>query len=140
MLFRSALVDAGAIQEGARGGVEKRLAGLGDEIGRYKQEKKEILEGSEAVGPEGQVLEKDGQKGQIYGANQWEAKLAVLGESGDSFDMSTLWLQLSLVLGAVSLVIQAEKLKWTFYGAMVLCGALGSVYSVIAFNVAMSAP
>ena len=52
--------------------------------------------------------------------------------------MSTLWLQLSLVLGAVSLVLQAQRLKNIFYGAMVIGGVLGSVYGVLAFQIAMT--
>lgn len=132
----TALVTAGAVTPEARAAVDAQVSGLDSEISRYKAEKKEILEGSAAVGPEAQVLEVDGKKGQIVGAKEWEAKLAVLGAAGDVFDLSTLYLQLCLVLGAVGLVLQQPKLRWTFYGGMVLCGVIGTIYSVRAFGIA----
>lgn len=131
-----ALADAGAITPEARAPVDAQIAKLDSEIQRYKAEKKEILEGSAAVGPEGQVLEKDGQKGQIVGAQEWEAQLAKLGAAGDKFDLATLWLQMSLVFGAVALVLDNDRLKWSFYLAMVGTGVLGAVYSFIAFGMA----
>lgn len=134
------LTVSGSIAPESAAGVAQQIGALDQEITRYKAEKKEILEGSSKVGPEGQVLEKDGKLGQIVGANEWEAKLAVLGEAGDVFDLSTLFLQLCLVLGAVGLVLQAEKLKWVFYIAMVGCGVVGSWYSVQAFQIAASVP
>lgn len=136
----SALTAAGSVTPEARPVVDAQIASLDQDIARYKAEKHEIMEGSEAVGKEGQVLELDGKLGQITGAKQWEARLTVLGAAGDVFDLSTLYLQLCLVLGAVGLVLQAPKMRWTFYAAMVLCGAVGAVYSVQAFGIATSAP
>lgn len=131
-----ALSEAGVITEQAQAPIAAHITALDVEVQRYKVEKKEILEGSAAVGPSGQVLEKDGQKGQIVGALELEAQLATLGAAGDKFDLATLWLQLSLVLGAMALVLQNDRLKWAFYGSMVLTGALGSIYSVLAFRIA----
>jgi uncharacterized small protein (DUF1192 family) len=131
-----ALADAGAIVESARPAVEQRIAGLQVEVKRYKAEKKEILQGSTAVGPEGQVLEKDGQKGKIVGAQEWEKSLEILGEAGDRFDDATLWLQLSMVAGAISLVIKSVRLKWSFYAGMVLMGVVGAGYTALAWQIA----
>ena len=136
----SALTAAGSITPEAKPTVDAQITSLDAEITRYKAEKREIMEGSEGVGKEGQVLEKDGVLGQITGAKQWEARLEVLGAAGDVFDLSTLYLQLCLVLGAVGLVLQAPRMRWAFYAAMVICGAVGSVYSVQAFGIATSAP
>lgn len=138
-LLRS-LTLAGSVSPESRAGVDAQLVELDNEIVRYKAEKKEILEGSDAVGPEGQVLEEEGKLGQIVGAKEWEAKLAVLGEAGDVFDLSTLFLQLCLVVGAVGLVLQQSHLRWAFYAAMVACGAVGSFYSVAAFRTVAGLP
>ena len=132
-----ALDSAGALTPEAREPVAQHIASLDAEVQRYKAEKKEILEGSAALGVEGQVLEKDGQKGQIIGAKEWEAQLATLGAAGDKFDLSTLWLQLSLVLGAVALVLHEARLKWGFYLAMVATGVIGGVFSVLAFSIVL---
>lgn len=134
----TALLEAGAVAPAGEAAIRAQIEKANAEVARYDAEKKEILNGSEAVGPSGQVLEVDGVKGKIVGTKGWEATLATLGASGDQFDMSTLWLQLSLVLGAVSLVLQAPRLKNIFYGAMVVGGVLGTVYGVIAFQIAMS--
>lgn len=134
-----ALLKAGVITDAARPAVESHIAELGTTIDRYKAEKKEILLGSAAVGPEGQVLDKDGEKGKIVGAQEWERKLDILGQAGDLFDDATLWLQLSLVGGAISLVISQPKLKWAFYAGMVGMGLLGSWYTYFAWGVAQTA-
>ncbi|GDX79753.1 hypothetical protein LBMAG42_15640 [Deltaproteobacteria bacterium] len=131
------LLDAGLIAPQGTAPLQERIAAGAADSARYDKEKKEILEGSAAVGPEGQVLEQNGVKGQIVGTKVWEATLATLGAAGDLFDMSTLWLQMGLVLGAVSLVMHAPGLKRGFYGAMVLSGVVGAVYTVRAFMVAM---
>jgi hypothetical protein len=134
----TALLEAGAVAPAGETAIRAQIAKSESEVARYDAEKAEILKGSDAVGAAGQVLEMDGEKGKIVGTKGWEATLATLGASGDKFDMSTLWLQLSLVLGAVSLVLQAQRLKNIFYGAMVIGGVLGSVYGVLAFQIAMT--
>jgi hypothetical protein len=134
----TALLDAGAVAPAGIGAVTAQIAAADEEVKRYDAEKNELLRGSVAVGAAGQVLEVDGQKGQIVGTEAWEDTLATLGAAGDKFDLSTLWLQLSLVLGAVSLVLQAQRLKTIFYGAMVLGGVVGTVFGVLAFQVAMT--
>ena len=42
------------------------------------------------------------------------------------------------VLGAISLVIQNPKLKYSFYGALVVGSLVGTWYGFQAFQVAMS--
>lgn len=119
--------------------VEAHLVELSADAARYKVEKREILEGSAAVGPEGQTLDKDGVKGVITGAQEWEHKLEVLGAAGDQFDLSALYLQMSLVMGTIALVLKSPKLQWAFYGLMVLLGLGGAGYAWIAFGIAEGA-
>ena len=133
----SGLLDAGAVTPQAAGAVQHRLDGARAEIERYDREKREILLGSEAVGKEGQVLEFDGAKGQVIGTKPWEQKLAILGRAGDSFDIATLWLQIALVFGAISLIINSEQLKRTFYYALIVGALIGTGFGVQAFRIAM---
>lgn len=130
-----ALITAGSIAPEAKAGVDAQIQSLETDITRYKAEKKEIMEGSDAVGPEGQVLEKDGTPGPVVGAKEWEQRLEVLGRAGDVFDLSTLFLQLCLVLGAVGIVLHQPKMRWLFYAAMVGTGVIGSVYAVQAYGI-----
>ncbi len=131
------LLEGGVIAPEGRVALEKRVAAADAEIARYKAEKKEILEGSEAVGPEGQVLETNGVKGQVVGTKPLEGQLQKLGAAGDVFDMATLYLQLCLVLGAIALVLQDARMKKGFYAGTVVLGSIGTVYTVRAFLAAM---
>ena len=109
------------------------VAGLDAEIGRYKKERKEIMLGSRGVGKENWVLDEGGELGQVKGAREWEAETVTLGAVGDTFDTATFFLQICLVMGAISLIIKGRRMRNSFYGLMVLLGGVGSVYSVMAF-------
>ena len=109
-------------------------------VKRYEKEKREILLGSKAVGPKAQVLEVSGIKGQIIGTKPWQQKLDTLGLAGDKFDMATLWLQIALVFGAISLILNSEKLKASFYYALVIGSLIGTGFGIQAFQIASSMP
>ena len=128
-----ALLDAGAIAEGSRAGMEARLTRLDDDIARYGREKKEILRGSKAVGPDGWAQEQDGELGKIVGALEWESIADALEGVGDRFDVATFFLQISLVMGAVALLVDAESQKRLFRAVMVGLGLIGSVFSLLAY-------
>ncbi|HEY1406827.1 MAG TPA: DUF4337 domain-containing protein [Spirochaetota bacterium] len=132
------LVDSGSIARDKTRPVQKYVKALDDDILRYGKEKKEILLGSQKVGKENWAQEQDGKLGQIVGANEWEAKANQLGDAGDFFDMSTLFLQMSLVLGAISLVVQNMRLKLSFYAILIILGVIGLVYGAKAYMVAMA--
>jgi hypothetical protein len=134
----TSLVESGTIRSEHLESIRNFNVKLDQEIDRYKKEKNEILMGSTAVGKENWVQDVDGELGKVTGAKEWEQKLDVLGRAGDVFDLSLLFLQLCLVLGAVSLVLQQKKMKWAFYGAMVLLGMVGLAYSIQAFSLALT--
>ena len=127
------LLESRVIPPEAEGNMGKLLSSLDADIGRYQKERKEILLGSKAVGQENWVLEEDGKLGQVKGAREWEAEAKILGAAGDTFDMATFFLQICLVMGAVSLILKGERMRNSFYGMMLLLGAVGAVYSVMAF-------
>jgi len=133
-----ALLDGGVVKPESAPAIQLRVEKVKKKLEKYGLEKTEILEGSAKVGVEGQVLETDGQKGRIEGAKPLEAKLATLGAAGDMFDRATLWLQLSLVLGAIALVLQSTAMKRSFFAVTVILGLLGGAYAVQAFQTALS--
>jgi hypothetical protein len=132
----SGLLKAGAVTADGSSAVQQQLRDARASIARYDGEKREILLGSTAVGPQGQTLEVDGAKGQVFGTKPWQQKLAVLGEAGDSFDLATLWLQIALVFGAISLIINSDKLKKTFYYALVVGALIGTGFGAQGFRIA----
>ena len=127
------LVDSGTIPAETRGQMTKLMSSLNMEIDRYKKEKAEILLGSTKVGEAAWVTEKDGKFGQIKGALEWEREAEKLGEAGDTFDLSVLFLQICLVMGAISLILKGERMRNFFYVTMLGLGGLGSYFSIVAF-------
>jgi Domain of unknown function (DUF4337) len=127
------MLDAGVVTAENRDKMGSMVAGLDAEIGRYKKERKEIMLGSRGVGKENWVLDEGGELGQIKGAREWEAETVTLGAVGDTFDIATFFLQICLVMGAISLIIKGKRMRNSFYGLMVLLGGVGSAYSVMAF-------
>ncbi|WP_062148377.1 DUF4337 domain-containing protein [Beggiatoa leptomitoformis] len=132
------LVESGAIAPTHADAVQKTADALKTDIERYKKEKKEILFGSSVVGEANWVQEVEGQLGQVTGAKQWESQTKTLNLAGDKFDAATLFLQLCLVMGALSLLLKAPKLKHFFFSVMVTFGLIGGVFSAWAFSIALT--
>lgn len=135
-----ALVAADAIRPEQRSAVDALIQKLDSKVTRYGKEKKEILLGSAAVGQEGWAQDVNGKMGQVVGANQWQARADALNDVGDTFDYSTFFLQLCLVFGAISLVIQRAGLQRSFFWIMNGLGVIGAAISVYAFYLAAQVP
>lgn len=131
-----ALVQAGSIRPEQLPAIEKMVASLDADAARYGKEKREILLGSSAVGREGWAQDVGGEMGKVVGANEWEAQANSLGKAGDVFDFATFFLQLCLVAGAISLILQVDRMRWIFFSGMVVLGLTGSVFSMLAFQAA----
>jgi energy-converting hydrogenase Eha subunit C len=76
--------------------------------------------------------------GKIIGAKEWENKSNVLDDAGDYFDLSTLFLQIGLVLGAIALVLKMPGLKKVFLFAMIILGIIGIYYGYTAYMIAVT--
>lgn len=134
-----ALMETGVIAVDRVPGVTDTVKHLDEQISRYAREKKEILLGSAAIGRENWIQDLDGELGQIKGAKEWEIEIDSLDAAGDVFDMGTLFLQLCLVLGAISLIMKEPRLRWSFFSTMLGLGAIGIGFSIRAFWMAFQA-
>jgi len=132
-----ALVDAGSIRPEQVPAIQGLIGKLKANAVRYGKEKNEILLGSSAVGRKNWAQDVDGKLGQVIGAKEWENKADVLNTTGDTFDYATFFLQLSLVFGAISLVVQRNGVRRVFFWGMNGLGVIGTVYCVLAFHQAM---
>lgn len=128
-----ALVEAGSIRPEQLPAIQKMIQGLDGDATRYGREKKEILLGSKTVGQENWVQDVAGEMGKVTGAEEWKAKADALNDAGDVFDYSTFFLQLCLVMGAMSLILQRDRLRNIFFTAMIVLGLAGLGFSVMAF-------
>ena len=117
-------------------GLKEEITDLDRNIARYKKEKREILLGSRAVGEENQVQDVAGKFGQITGAKEYETQIARLSDAGDRFDLSTLFLQLCLVAGAIGLVLKKPSTRTTFFWSMVSLGLAGAAFSAAGYATA----
>jgi hypothetical protein len=129
-----ALVAAGSIRPEQLPAVQGLIGKLDARVTRYGKEKAEILEGSAKVGPANWAQEVNGEKGKVIGALEWEAQAQGLGAAGDTFDLADLFLQLCLVLGAISLVVQRAGVRRSFFLGMIVLGLVGAVFSALAFH------
>ena len=129
-----ALLAAGTVRADQVGAVSTVLTELDQKVARYNKEKNEILEGSDKVGRENWAQDVSGEMGKVIGANEWQAKERALGKVGDIFDMATLFLQLSLVMGAIAIVFQHAFARRLFFFSMCLLGIVGIVISAVAAN------
>lgn len=127
------LLDSESIRAEQRDSLTRLMQELGTQVSRYKQEKKEILMGSAYVGQENWVQDVAGQLGKVVGAKQIEDRLAVLGAAGERFDLANLFLQLSLVLGAIGILMRQQRAKVAFFALMTTSGVTGVVWSALAF-------
>lgn len=132
------LVAAGTIPAEQQAGIQKNIESIKAAIGRYQKEKKEILLGSQGVGEANWAQDLDGKLGRVTGAKEYETLTEVLGKAGDKFDLGTLFLQLCLVIGAISLILKEPIQKTLFFGACLLLGAIGIVFTGLAYGLALS--
>lgn len=126
------LLAAGVIGDAHAAATRDYVARLQQDIVRYEREKDEILRGSAAVGEANWVQELDGERGRIRGAKAWEAESDAYGTVTQIFDLGNLFLQICLVVGAISLVVRSEASRMRFYRGAIGLGVTGSLIGVYA--------
>jgi hypothetical protein len=132
------LIKAGVIETNKHETLNNIIKSIDNRILCYDKEKKELLFGSKAVGKDNWVQEKNGKYGQIIGALEWEKNIRRLGQAGSKFDVAILFLELCLVIGAISLVMHNERLRIIFIASNIVLGLIGMLYGVQAFMLAIS--
>ncbi len=135
-----ALTQSGAIQKEYSAGIDSFIQRLEAKSQRYKKEMKEILEGSDKIGKDNWVQDKNGEMGVIVGAQEWEEKTAYLEMVGNWFNYTNLFLNLCVMLGAVCLVIDSEKTKNLFLIGMIFFGIIGTMLCIYSFYLGWNTP
>ena len=128
------LKETGVIAADKGASVDKQLAELDTRIARYEKQKSEILKGSAGVGKDNWAQDVEGELGKVVGVKEIEVKLTALGKAGDKFDLATLFLQLTLVLGAIGIISTSLSIKRTFLGLMIGLGLIGCVFCLAALR------
>ena len=114
-----------------------KIAEVEADIDKYGAEKIEILLGSSAVGQENWAQDLDGEMGVITGVQEWEALADAYDAATKKFDLGMLFFQISIVLGAVCIIIYDNpKLQKAFILLMILFGIVGSIMSIYGYVIA----
>ena len=130
------LVDTGLVPAEKKESIDKLVEKFKGKVEKYDHETKVILDGSTTHEKEAWYAGLDGDMKGVIGAKEHETRANGLNAAGDVFDYGELFLQLCLVLGAVSLVIKKAKLKKIFFGVMILTGGIGTIFTILAFRAA----
>jgi hypothetical protein len=107
--------------------ITKQLADIEANIERYNKEKAEILKGSAAVGKDNWVQDVDGAMGKVIGADEYKARVGKLNEIDNIYDNAGLFLQICLVMGALSMIFKRPLVRYGFVTAMVGVGIYGFI-------------
>ncbi|MCC7478891.1 DUF4337 family protein [bacterium] len=127
----SSLNEAGSFTTQVQPQISQQISELETDVERYGKEKKEILLGSATVGQENWAQDVNGEMGKVIGAEEYKAKVASLNEVDARYDSAGLFLQLCLVIGALSLLFKVTPVRYAFLGMCLILGAIGSWYTVL---------
>jgi hypothetical protein len=126
----SGLLESGTISADKAAAMQAQITKVEGDIERYKKEKDEILKGSKAVGKDIWAQDVNGEMGKIIGADEYKARVERLNEIDNIYDNAGLFLQLCLVMGALSLVFKLPMLRFSFVAAMVGLGCYGFITAI----------
>ena len=132
------LEQAEAIKPELKEALAGNVAKMQKKIDAYDREMREIQQGSKAVGQEGWAQDVKGEMGKIVGAEEYKAIYEKLNDAGDVYDLATLFLQLCLVCGAISLILQGAAARKAFVTVMVVLGLIGAWYCWQAYTICFS--
>lgn len=134
------LARTGSIQKEFMPALDSFVTKITKKSEKYKKEMNEILKGSQTVGKENWIQDKDGKLGIIVGAQEWEQKVEYLDGVGNWFDLTNLFLNISMVFGALCFIVKNERMKRLFFFVLVISGVIGSILCVYAFHLGFNAP
>ncbi len=135
--YLQTLLSTGMIPEDKKSIVSNKMEGIKQKIRKYGLEKTEILIGSSNIPKAQWAQDLDGEMGKIVGVNEWQKLADEYDNATKKFDMGLLFFQISIVLGAVCIIIYDNpKLQRSFIWFMILFGTVGIVLSTSGYILA----
>lgn len=128
------LIASGSIAPQQRAALDARIEGLEEKAARYEKEKEEILKGSAAVGEANWAQDIAGEMGKLIGADVHKARVEALNGVDNIFDKAGLFLQLCLVIGALSLLFRVPALRFAFLAATLGLGLAGCWFTLQGYS------
>lgn len=135
--YLQALLESGMVLEGNVGNIQEKILNVRSQIDKYESEKNEILVGSANIPQDSWAQDLDGEMGKIVGINEWEALAEEYDFATKKFDLGMLFFQISIVLGAVCIIIYDNPLlQKTFIICMIISGVIGLLLSIYGYTLA----
>lgn len=129
--YLNVLLDTGIIPEDRIKHVRTKIQQTKALTLKYEAEKTEILVGSSNVPREHWSQDLDGEMGKIIGINEWEKLTQKYDTATQKLDLGKLLFQISIVLGALCIIIHDnKKLQKNFIALMLVFGTIGIIISV----------
>ena len=124
--YLETLLNSGLVSADKKSAVLMAIEESKEKIKKYDAEKTEILVGSANILKENWVQDLDGEMGKITGVKEWETLADEYDNATQQFDLGMLFFQISIVLGAVCIIIYDNpKLQKAFITLMIIFGILG---------------
>jgi len=128
--YLETLMNTGLIDENKKSVVLLAIETSKKKIKKYDAEKTEILIGSANISKENWIQDLDGEMGKIVGVKEWELLADEYDNATKKFDIGMLFFQISIVLGAVCIIIYDNpKLQKGFITLMIIFGIIGIIMS-----------
>lgn len=134
--YLEALLNTGMVAEEKSGFIQEKIEQTKGLIAKYNAEKTEILFGSANIPKAEWAQDLDGEMGVIVGIKEWETLAEKYDVATKKFDYGMLFFQISIVLGAVCIIIYDNpKLQKTFIVLMMIFGFIGALFSVYGYSI-----
>ena len=133
--YLETLLGTGLVQDDKIDLVKVKIETTKSKVLKYEAEKTEILVGSANIPMEYWAQDLDGEMGKIIGVQEWWAQADAYEIAAQKFDLGVLFFQISIVLGAVCIIIyDHHKMQQLFIGLMVLFGMFGTVIAAYGYS------
>lgn len=135
--YMETLLSSGIVTDDNQAAVRSKIMSTKANIAKYDAEKTEILIGSANIDKSQWAQDLDGEMGKIVGVKEWETLADEYDVATKKFDLGMLFFQISIVLGAVCIIIYDNpKLQKAFITLMIIFGIIGIFLSVYGYLLA----
>jgi len=125
-------IASGTLDDTTATTITEKMEGTLKDIERYSKEKKEILVGSSNIPESEWAQDVGGELGKVIGAQEYEQLAEINAEAGDRANMATMFFELCLVFGGITLLFNTKRLERVFLAFTITFGLVGASFTLAA--------
>lgn len=135
--YLSTLLSTKMITDENQPEILNKLNNTKDLIIKYEAEKTELFVGSKNVPRSYWAQDLNGEMGKIIGVREWESITDQYEKATQKFDLGMLFFQISIVLGAIGIMLHRNPIMQNMFILLVIiCGLLGAVIALYGYSLA----